>query len=293
MGERVDTPLPGSNLCQVCLLTNRLDPVGRYLVQGGPQPGVRLQGRVFELLAPSHLQFADQQNKEVLLPEAFGSVAIIPLLDDGRIVLIGQFRYAVGRRLLEVPAGTREPGEAAEDCARRELREETGYSAGRLRRLASIYPSPGILDEHMVLFVAEDLEAVGGEPMEDEYIRLVPMTIDRAYEAVLSEEIVDAKTVISILRAREAVLKDNLYFMRDAIDQYYLDKGKYPQSLRELEEEKYLRSIPDDPMTGKPNWRVIREEYDPYEDPDYEPGIWDVRSRSRERGTDRKRYSSY
>lgn len=97
----------------------------------------------------------------------------------------------------------------------------------------------------------------------------------------------------AILRAREAVLKDNLYFMRDAIDQYYLDKGKYPQSLRELEEEKYLRSIPDDPMTEKPNWRVIREEYDPYEDPDYEPGIWDVRSRSRERGTDRKRYSSY
>lgn len=97
----------------------------------------------------------------------------------------------------------------------------------------------------------------------------------------------------AVQRAREAVLKDNLFFMRDAIDQYYLDKEKYPESIDKLEEEKYLRAIPDDPMTGKPNWVQIREEYDPYENPDYEPGVWDVRSRSRERGTDGKRYNSY
>ncbi|HUX06776.1 MAG TPA: prepilin-type N-terminal cleavage/methylation domain-containing protein [Acidobacteriota bacterium] len=97
----------------------------------------------------------------------------------------------------------------------------------------------------------------------------------------------------AVIRAREAVLKDNLFFMRDAIDQFYLDKGNYPQSLQQLVEEKYLRAIPTDPTSGLKNWRTIMESFDPEEDPEYEPGIYDVKSRSRERSTERTRYSSW
>lgn len=98
----------------------------------------------------------------------------------------------------------------------------------------------------------------------------------------------------AIVRAREAVLKDNLFFMRDAIDEFYLDKGQYPQSLQELVDENYLRAIPKDPMTDKTDWRLIFEEIDYFEDPEFEPGIYDVKSRARGRSvTDRSRYSSW
>jgi general secretion pathway protein G len=97
----------------------------------------------------------------------------------------------------------------------------------------------------------------------------------------------------AVIRAREAVLKDNLFFMRDAIDQYYLDAGRYPQSLQELVEKQYLRSIPKDPMTDQKDWRTVMERFDPEEDPEYEPGIYDVKSRSRDRSTEGTRYSSW
>ena len=98
----------------------------------------------------------------------------------------------------------------------------------------------------------------------------------------------------AVVRAREAVLKDNLFFMRDAIDQFYLDKGKYPQSLRQLVDENYLRAIPKDPFTEERDWRTIIERVDPEKvDPEYEPGIYDVKSRSRLRGSDGTRYSSW
>lgn len=97
----------------------------------------------------------------------------------------------------------------------------------------------------------------------------------------------------SIQKARESVLKENLYWMRDAIDQYYLDKSKYPESLQKLVEEKYLRAIPVDPITEKKNWVIVYEEYDEFSEPDFEPGIWNVRSRSRERSTENTLYSSW
>lgn len=119
-------------------------------------------------------------------------------------------------------------------------------------------------------------------------------------------EMVAVLTVISILaaialpnyhratqKAREAVLKENLFWMRDAIDQFYLDNGKYPQSLEKLKEDNYIREVPADPITEMKNWRLVFEEYEEDAEPDFEPGIRDVRSRARGRDTNKKLYRSY
>jgi general secretion pathway protein G len=97
----------------------------------------------------------------------------------------------------------------------------------------------------------------------------------------------------AVIKAKESVLKENLYWMRDAIDQYYVDNEKYPQSLRELVEKNYLREIPVDPITEEKDWRIIYEEFDEFADPNFEPGVWDVRSTARGRSTEGTRYRSW
>lgn len=97
----------------------------------------------------------------------------------------------------------------------------------------------------------------------------------------------------AVLKAKEAVLKENLFWMRDAIDQYYVDNDQYPESLDQLVEKSYLREIPVDPITEEKDWRVIYEEYDEFEDPEFEPGVWDVRSNARGRSSEGTRYRSW
>src|SRR5262245_8971538 len=88
---------------------------------------------------------------------------IVPLLDDGRVVLIRQYRPIVGAEIWELPAGTIEPGESPEACARRELVEEAGYEAGRLESLGEALADPGLTDERIYFFLARDLRAVSRE----------------------------------------------------------------------------------------------------------------------------------
>ena len=129
------------------------------------------------------------------------SVVILPVLDDGRVVLIRQFRHAVNGIIYEIPAGTREPGEPALACAKRELMEETGYSATRWKRLCEFYPAPGISTERMDLFVARGLKKLKKRiPMDkDEQITVHPAPPRRALELVRKNKIIDAKTIIGIL----------------------------------------------------------------------------------------------
>lgn len=97
----------------------------------------------------------------------------------------------------------------------------------------------------------------------------------------------------AVQRSREAALKENLFRMRDAIDQYYADKNKYPQSLQDLVDEKYLREIPKDPMTDSADtWQTIPAEFDPA-DPAAEPGIYDVKSGSDGIALDGTRYADW
>jgi ADP-ribose pyrophosphatase len=136
-----------------------------------------------------------------------GAVALLVLVDDQRLCLVRNERYAVGATLLEVPAGTLDPGETPEATAVRELAEETGYTAGRITRIASWYVSPGVLDERMSLFVCADLRP--GEPAHqpDEWLEPVILGWDEALAMVADGRIEDAKTMLALMigqRWREA-----------------------------------------------------------------------------------------
>lgn len=134
-----------------------------------------------------------------------GAVAIVPILPDGRVLLIEQYRVALQKTIFEVPAGTREVGEEPLATATRELIEETGYSAGKIERLTAIYSSPGILQEELILYLATDLTP-GESALEDgEKIELRPKTWDEIDAMIAAEEIVDAKTLVALLLARQTL----------------------------------------------------------------------------------------
>lgn len=130
-----------------------------------------------------------------------GAVAIVPVLDGGRICLIRNFRLSVGRTLVELPAGTLEPGEAPADTARRELTEETGYTAGRIEPVAEFFMSPGILSERMHVFAAYELIAGEARPETGEDIERLIVTWDEALAMIDRGEIEDAKTIAGLLLA--------------------------------------------------------------------------------------------
>ncbi len=131
-----------------------------------------------------------------------GAIVVLPLLDDGRIVLIRNERPAVGESLLELPAGTLDAGEEPIACARRELTEETGYRAGRLRPLLTFYTTPGMTNERMHAFVAEELSPGQASPEPDERIEPVATTWDDALDAIRDGRIADGKTIATLLYYR-------------------------------------------------------------------------------------------
>jgi ADP-ribose pyrophosphatase len=132
-----------------------------------------------------------------------GAVAIVPLLGDSKVVLIRQFRYAAGKTLLEIPAGTLEKGEPPLECAARELREETGYAAKALEPLLSCFMAPGYSDEVIHFFVARGLSAVGDDPEIDEEITLELYSLEEVRRMIAGNVIEDAKTIVGILSLKE------------------------------------------------------------------------------------------
>jgi ADP-ribose pyrophosphatase len=128
-----------------------------------------------------------------------GAVAILPLVDAGHVCLVRNRRFVVGEELLEIPAGTLEPGEPPELAAPRELAEETGYQAGRWRKLTEFYPSPGVLSERTHLFLAEDLTPGPMKLEEGEELKPQIVPWDSALGWALDGTIRDAKTLIALL----------------------------------------------------------------------------------------------
>ncbi len=138
-----------------------------------------------------------QVRRDVILHP--GAVVILPVLDADNVVLLRNHRHAVGETLWEIPAGTLEPGEPVEDAARRELAEETGYTAGRWTYWGYLFASPGVLDEKLHLFFAEQLTAGDAAPEADEELEPVTVAFVDAVRMALAGEIKDAKTVTALL----------------------------------------------------------------------------------------------
>ena len=136
-----------------------------------------------------------------------GAVVIMPQLEDGRLLLIAQYRFAVGETLLEFPAGTLEPDEMPLACARRELIEETGYRADHWHPLGTIYSSPGFCDERLHLFLASGLVPEHAPGDEDEGIEVRPFTVPEVERSIADGTLVDAKSIAAYARAtRQGVL---------------------------------------------------------------------------------------
>jgi ADP-ribose pyrophosphatase len=127
------------------------------------------------------------------------SIGVVAVASDGRILLERQFRSPAGGTLLEIPAGSADPGESMEEAAQRELQEEINLRAGKLRQIGSFYLAPGWCDEFMTIFVAEELSESPLPADPDEVIEVEPVTLVEALSAVTSGEIRDAKTVAALL----------------------------------------------------------------------------------------------
>jgi ADP-ribose pyrophosphatase len=127
-----------------------------------------------------------------------GAVALVPMVDAQHVCLVENQRYSVGKTLLEVPAGTIDQGESPEQTAVRELEEETGYRAGRIRRVRDWYVSPGVMTERMYLFLCEDLEPGPPHLELDERLKTVILTWEQAVAMVDDGRIEDAKTMLAL-----------------------------------------------------------------------------------------------
>lgn len=131
-----------------------------------------------------------------------GAVAIVPIDPDGNVVMVKQFRYAAGRVLLEIPAGTLEDGEDPHKCAIRELQEEVSLKPGRLQKLGGIFVAPGYTTEFIHLYLATDLSESKLNMDEDEFIEVVRLTLPEALNKIAAGEIIDAKSVSGLFMAK-------------------------------------------------------------------------------------------
>ncbi len=160
--------------------------------------GKLLNFRIDKVLLPDN----KESSREIV--EHPGAVAIVPLKNED-IYLVKQFRKPVEESLLEIPAGTLEPGEDPLQCARRELAEETGYKAGKIEKITTFYTSPGICTETMHLYLALDLIETEGQTDSDEFIELEKYNYKQVNSLIIEGRIKDAKTIIGILLAQKVV----------------------------------------------------------------------------------------
>ena len=161
--------------------------------------GKILNLRVDEVLLPNGLE----AHREIV--EHNGVVAIVPCVNEGRIVLIKQYRHAIEEEILEIPAGLLEPGEDIYKCAARELTEETGFKATKLEKLAEYYPAPEFSNQLTYIFKATCLEQVGAKLDEDEFLEVITMGLDEAIKLIAEERIRDSKTIIGLLLLKEGI----------------------------------------------------------------------------------------
>jgi ADP-ribose pyrophosphatase len=156
-----------------------------------------------------HSPVFDVKREEVIEPHGVratratvthpGSVVVLPVFADGRLLLIRQYRHSAKQYLWELVAGRKDPGETFEHGAHRELKEESGYSAKKMRQLMDVFPTPGFVAENMVIFLAQGLTKGEAEPEADEKITQKIVTLKEAETWIRTGKIRDAKTVAAVL----------------------------------------------------------------------------------------------
>jgi len=136
-----------------------------------------------------------------------GAAAIVPMRDDGAVLLLSQYRHAVGHQIWEIPAGTLDLNETPEACARRELVEETGFGADRWKKIGEITPLPGYSDERIHLFLADHLKPAKQALDDDEILEVHPRPFTETLEMIYAGQIQDAKSICGLLFAARVMNK--------------------------------------------------------------------------------------
>lgn len=159
------------------------------------------KGRVFSVEVEQH-RFPDGREHEVAIVRHPPSVVLLPVADDGRIILIRQYRASIARHMWEVPAGSVDQGESPDDAARRECEEEIGLVPARLERIRGLYPTPGFCDEELIFYRVSELHDPPPDsphrPDDDEDISAERFTVEEARSMVQRGEIIDLKTAYAL-----------------------------------------------------------------------------------------------
>ena len=162
---------------------------------------ILLQGRTFKVRRDT-LKTPDGHETRLEILEHGGSVVLVPVDSDGNILFVRQYRHATGGNLLELPAGTREQEEPYEECAAREIREETGMEASRLQKVGEFYLAPGYSSEFMAVFLATGLKYNPLDADDDEFLVVEKMSLKKIMQIVKSGQMLDAKTLAALLLAK-------------------------------------------------------------------------------------------
>jgi len=163
-----------------------------------------IQGRTFKLRR-DYLKTPDGKETQFEIIEHGGSVIIIPVDADRNVLFVRQYRHAAGSNLLELPAGTRNNNETYEECAKREIREETGMEAGNLQKVGEFYLAPGYSTEFMAVYIATNLKNNPLEADYDEFLSVEKIPIREVIQLAQQGKIPDAKSLAALLLASEAL----------------------------------------------------------------------------------------
>lgn len=164
----------------------------------------KFEGRIFDVRVET-VELPDNKVGYRELVDHPGGVGIVALTDEGKIILVSQYRKAIEKQLLEIPAGKLEKGEEPIECGRRELEEETGLKAKEFISLGHTYPTPGFANETTYLFLAWGLYTGEKNPDEDEFVEVFEFSTQEVYEKIMKNEITDAKTVIGFFKGMEYI----------------------------------------------------------------------------------------
>lgn len=149
------------------------------------------------------VELPDGRRAERELVGHYGGVGVIAVDENNEVFMVSQYRIAAKSMMLEIPAGKLEYGENPLECGKRELIEETGYRAKEFTHLGEYYATPGYCEEKLNIYLARDLEFVGQNLDDGEFLNVKKYSLDELYKKVMQNEIYDAKTAIAILKAKE------------------------------------------------------------------------------------------